>query len=104
MFTYQSLLAAQAERQAVNTKVQGSAADIAKKAMVMIEKKIQNEFPNIPIMLEKIEPKRKLRNSNDLSSSRGGYLILQLHDELIYEVQLLIHFSRLIVQLFINIL
>ncbi|CAH0552774.1 unnamed protein product [Brassicogethes aeneus] len=58
-------LRGQAERQAINTTVQGSAADIAKKAMVMIEEKILEVF-----MKSKIKPK----------------LILHLHDELIYEV------------------
>ncbi|KAG5899170.1 hypothetical protein JTB14_029004 [Gonioctena quinquepunctata] len=55
----------QAERQAVNTIVQGSAADIAKKAMVEVEKEIQNIF---------CKTKNRPR------------LVLHLHDEIIYEV------------------
>lgn len=51
----------QAERQAVNTTIQGSAADIAKNAMILIEKNID---------MFKKRPK----------------LVLQLHDELIYDV------------------
>lgn len=50
-----------AERQAVNTMIQGSAADIAKAAMCSIYNK----------------------NSGSLYQPR---LILQMHDELIYEV------------------
>ncbi|XP_023944963.2 DNA polymerase theta [Bicyclus anynana] len=50
-----------AERQAVNTTIQGSAADIAKAAMCAIDK----------------------NTSNDADKPR---LILQMHDELVYEV------------------
>ncbi|CAK1545913.1 unnamed protein product [Leptosia nina] len=50
-----------AERQAVNTTIQGSAADIAKAAMCAIDDKTYGDA----------QP----------------YLILQMHDELIYEVQ-----------------
>ncbi|CAH1646992.1 unnamed protein product [Spodoptera littoralis] len=50
-----------AERQAVNTTIQGSAADIAKAAMCSIDTK-----------MESFDPKPRL--------------ILQMHDELIYEV------------------
>ena len=37
---------AQAERQAVNTTVQGSAADLVKMAMVEIDKKLMEKFPD----------------------------------------------------------
>ena len=37
---------AQAERQAVNTTVQGSAADLVKMAMVEIDRKLMTEFPD----------------------------------------------------------
>ena len=50
---------AQAERQAVNTTIQGTAADIAKKAIIQVEKCLTD---------------------NDIN------LILHIHDELIYEV------------------
>ncbi|WAR06887.1 DPOLQ-like protein [Mya arenaria] len=56
---------AQAERQAVNTTVQGSAADLVKTAMVRIDDRLAK--------MQKCPP-------------AGGYLVLQLHDELIYEV------------------
>lgn len=55
----------QAERQAVNTTIQGSAADIAKNAMVLIETHIQNRFK-----MSKNKPR----------------LILHLHDEFLFEV------------------
>lgn len=55
---------AQAERQAVNTIIQGSAADIAKNSMVLIEKHLRNKFK---------------------SSKNKPRLILQLHDEFLYE-------------------
>lgn len=55
----------QARRQAVNTTVQGSAADIAKAAMVEIDRQFSSKFE-----LHKDKPK----------------LVLHLHDELLYEV------------------
>lgn len=75
----------QAERQAINTKVQGSASDITKKAMVLIDERMRNEFIDMPMVLLDLPVKRKLRRSKD-TLPRGGYLVLQLHDELIYEV------------------
>lgn len=56
-----------AERQAVNTTVQGSAADIAKQAMILVDRKVCEKFRN---------------------SRNAPKLILQLHDELLYEVPL----------------
>lgn len=55
----------QAERQAVNSTIQGSAADIAKKAMIIVERNIQEKFK---------------------ASKKRPKLVLHLHDELIYEV------------------
>ena len=55
------MLRAQAERLAVNTPIQGTAADLIKKAMLQIDQQIQKQ--------------KKL-----------GYMILQVHDELIFEV------------------
>ncbi|MBI2083186.1 MAG: DNA polymerase I [Deltaproteobacteria bacterium] len=52
---------AMAERTAFNTIFQGTAADIIKKAMIEIQKKIENDFPNVK-------------------------MILQVHDELVFEV------------------
>lgn len=75
---------AQAERQAVNTKVQGTAADVAKKAMVLIEQRMRKTFPDADIVFPGLSDSRSLRSS--ASQFRGGYLVLQLHDELIYEV------------------
>ncbi|GLV41033.1 DNA polymerase theta [Carabus blaptoides fortunei] len=59
----------QAERQAVNTTVQGSAADIAKQAMVSVDLKLRDFFPS----------------QEDPNKSRVA-LVLHLHDELMYEV------------------
>ncbi|XP_076663773.1 DNA polymerase theta isoform X2 [Andrena cerasifolii] len=78
----------QAERQAVNTKVQGSAADIAKKAMVNIEERIRFEFPTSAIVMPTVHPMRQLRSNSRDALQRGGYLVLQLHDELLYEVNI----------------
>lgn len=56
----------QAERQAVNTTIQGSAADIAKKAMVTVLNHFRNNY----------------------SCSDEPKLVLHLHDELLFEVPL----------------
>lgn len=59
------LIADQSERQAVNTTIQGSAADIAKKAMVNIASHFRETFAQSPL-----KPK----------------MVLHLHDELLYEI------------------
>lgn len=46
MFSFQTL---QAERQAVNTTVQGSAADIVKLATVNIQHTLEAAFPDAPL-------------------------------------------------------
>lgn len=85
---------AHAERQAINTTVQGSAADIVKIATVNIQKKLET-FQSIfkshghrEVMLQGdrtgLLPKRKLQGM--FRPIRGGFFILQLHDELLYEV------------------
>ncbi|XP_014469442.1 PREDICTED: DNA polymerase theta isoform X2 [Dinoponera quadriceps] len=79
---------AQAERQAVNTKVQGSAADIVKKAMINIEERMRQNFPDSAVIFPEVQDARKLRSNGRDMLQRGGYLVLQLHDELLYEVNL----------------
>ena len=66
---------AQAERQAVNTTVQGSAADLVKIAMNSIDDQLNKSFGSSCLM------KRK-----EGGVQRGAFLVLQLHDELLYEV------------------
>ena len=68
----------QAERQAVNTTIQGSAADLAKTAMVNIDKKFAERFPNSALSMSHHDIQQE--------SISGAYLVLQLHDELLYEV------------------
>ena len=73
-----------AERQAVNTRVQGSAADLVKTAMVNIDRKIRAAWPrSLPL---KWSPAREGAESWPEEARRGCYFVLQLHDELIYEV------------------
>uniref|UniRef100_A0A8D0ATP4 DNA polymerase theta n=1 Tax=Sander lucioperca TaxID=283035 RepID=A0A8D0ATP4_SANLU len=72
-----------AERQAVNTTVQGSAADIVKLATVNIQKRLRKTYPAAPLS-------HQHTHSGDLTLNSsfpilGAYFILQLHDELIYE-------------------
>lgn len=74
-------LRAAAERQAVNTVIQGSAADIIKLAMVMMNENIVKEF-------------------EALSLSERPRLLMAVHDELVYEVPpvLVDRFARLLSQ------
>ncbi|XP_062342230.1 DNA polymerase theta-like [Osmerus eperlanus] len=74
---------AHAERQAVNTTVQGSAADIVKLATVNIQQRLQETFPTAPLSHQ--HPHSDRGRSRTWPRVRGAYFILQLHDELIYE-------------------
>nr|CAD7568338.1 unnamed protein product [Timema californicum] len=56
-------LRAQAERQAINFVIQGSAADLCKSAMLRVEQRL-GSYPDLE-----------------------AHLLLQIHDELVYEVQ-----------------
>lgn len=63
----------QNERQAINTSIQGSAADIVKYAILRMERNVL-----------KYESSLKINNPEDPMSYVN--LVLHLHDELIYEV------------------
>ena len=66
----------QAERQAVNTTVQGSAADLVKMAMVNIDACIDKQFGTAAI------------NKHSRTRILKPRLVLHMHDELIYECHL----------------
>jgi len=51
--------------------------------MISIEDKIKCYFPDSAIIFPEVHITRKLRSN---LQQRGGYLVLQLHDELLYEV------------------
>ncbi|XP_048360083.1 DNA polymerase theta isoform X2 [Sphaerodactylus townsendi] len=85
---------AQAERQAVNTAVQGSAADIVKRATVNIQGQLE-ALPSAVKSYGHLESsiQKKWRGKSCRAEKRqisypscGGFFILQLHDELLYEV------------------
>uniref|UniRef100_A0A8C5WQF9 DNA polymerase theta n=1 Tax=Laticauda laticaudata TaxID=8630 RepID=A0A8C5WQF9_LATLA len=78
---------AQAERQAVNTVIQGSAADIVKIATV----NIQTQLEALPSTIKsfghlEILNTGRMKKSEIMHPKHGGFFILQLHDELLYEV------------------
>lgn len=62
----------QAERQAVNSTIQGSAADLVKTAMINIDRRLQSGGHCTCV--------------GSRASSTSAFLVLQLHDELLYEV------------------
>ncbi|XP_010290665.1 PREDICTED: DNA polymerase theta, partial [Phaethon lepturus] len=85
---------AHAERQAVNTTVQGSAADIVKTATVNIQRRLE-AFSSVikshghlesSFQRDKTGRLARKRNRGMLHPISGGFFILQLHDELLYEV------------------
>ncbi|XP_066501215.1 DNA polymerase theta isoform X2 [Hoplias malabaricus] len=73
-----------AERQAVNTTVQGSAADIVKLATVNIQHRLEATFPQVPQSHQHNQKNEAYRSR--CKPPRGAYFVLQLHDELIFEV------------------
>ncbi|XP_032417968.1 DNA polymerase theta [Xiphophorus hellerii] len=75
---------AHAERQAVNTTVQGSAADIVKLATINIQKRLRKTYPAAPLSHQHTHSAHGHRRIGT-SRLRGAYFVLQLHDELIYE-------------------
>ncbi|KAL0994987.1 hypothetical protein UPYG_G00130300 [Umbra pygmaea] len=76
-----------AERQAVNTTVQGSAADIVKLATVNIQQRLRETFPTAPLSHLHAETQDQVKgHGRAVPHPRGAFFILQLHDELIYEV------------------
>ncbi|XP_061494347.1 DNA polymerase theta isoform X2 [Rhineura floridana] len=85
---------AQAERKAVNTVVQGSAADIVKTATVNIQAQLEalssavKSYGHLESSFQKEwtgKPER-VEKRQMVYPRRGGFFILQLHDELLYEV------------------
>ena len=70
---------AHAERQAVNSTIQGSAADLVKTAMIKVETRLQGA--GLVTCLSKL-------SSEDANAKRVALLVLQLHDELLYEVHI----------------
>ncbi|XP_070791412.1 DNA polymerase theta [Pituophis catenifer annectens] len=85
---------AQAERQAVNTVIQGSAADIVKAATVNIQAQLEALPSTVKSFghLESSSPKilsgksQRMKKREVIHPKHGGFFILQLHDELLYEV------------------
>ncbi|KAM9301010.1 DNA polymerase theta [Morus bassanus] len=85
---------AQAERQAVNTTVQGSAADIVKTATVNIQRCLEalpsviKSHGHLESSFQRVKTGRlaRKRSRGMLHPVSGGFFILQLHDELLYEV------------------
>uniref|UniRef100_A0A4W6BP16 DNA polymerase theta n=1 Tax=Lates calcarifer TaxID=8187 RepID=A0A4W6BP16_LATCA len=73
-----------AERQAVNTTVQGSAADIVKLATVNIQKRLRKTYPTAPLSHQHTHSGNYRAGTSHL---RGAFFVLQLHDELIYETR-----------------
>ncbi|CAN8007195.1 unnamed protein product [Ixodes pacificus] len=80
-----SAVRARAERQALSTAVQGSAADLLKSALVAVDAALAHRFPHSRRPLSTpASPVLCLPGCGRPSS--GAFLVLQLHDELLLEV------------------
>lgn len=85
---------AKAKRQAVNTQIQGSAADLVKTAMTRIHAILRSTYPigALPVDWNKsLNGRRSSSTSpvkkNDTVDELIFFPILNLHDELIFEVK-----------------
>ncbi|ODN05968.1 DNA polymerase theta [Orchesella cincta] len=84
---------AKASRQAVNTQIQGSAADLVKAAMARIHGLLTSRYPksSTPVDWNKLAKARRSSLSVGSSSNQLDnfvyFPILNLHDELIFEVR-----------------
>ncbi|KAH7972879.1 hypothetical protein HPB52_018417 [Rhipicephalus sanguineus] len=65
---------AKAERQVLSTAVQGSAADLLRRALISLDSALAQRFPDSKGLLPEEPP------------SQGAFLVLQMHDELLLEV------------------
>ncbi|KAL6747107.1 hypothetical protein V8C86DRAFT_3034055 [Haematococcus lacustris] len=74
----QNKLRSHAERQAVNTTTQGSAADLIKRAMVQLHKQLA--LPHL------LGAARLVLQASGPGPPKAGLLRAQVHDELLYEV------------------
>ncbi|KAL6041121.1 DNA polymerase I, variant 2 [Balamuthia mandrillaris] len=63
------------ERQAVNTMIQGTAADIVKRAMIAVEEALEDK------------EQTEARSSSTAERTSIANLVLNIHDELVYEVR-----------------
>ncbi|OQR69619.1 DNA polymerase theta-like [Tropilaelaps mercedesae] len=72
-------LKARAERQAINSTIQGSAADLLKSCLIGIDAELAKRFP------ESFKPHRSYGASTHVPI-RGAFIVMQLHDEIILEV------------------
>ena len=81
-------MSGQSERQAVNSVIQGSAADIVKAAMVSMERAVRVQYPTqLPTLTSAgVVPAARSIRGTDEKHQFGVHLVLQLHDELMYEV------------------
>jgi DNA polymerase I-like protein with 3'-5' exonuclease and polymerase domains len=84
-------LSAQAERQAVNSIVQGSASDLIKSAMLLVDNALSDRAE--PHSHEQTEINSSSQSTAPADGEtmyvlRSPRLLLQIHDELIFEVPL----------------
>ncbi|XP_018493658.1 DNA polymerase theta [Galendromus occidentalis] len=70
---------ARAERQAVNSTIQGSAADLLKSCLIEIDAELSRRFPDAS------RPHRAALDPREIPI-RGAFMVMQLHDEVILEV------------------
>ncbi|XP_018006443.1 DNA polymerase theta [Hyalella azteca] len=88
-----STLRSQSERQAVNSLIQGSAADIVKSAMVSVDAALTRRYPHQQSVLADVRScvaganiHEHFNRQDNLRPQLKVHFVLQLHDELMYEV------------------
>lgn len=80
---------AKAARQAVNSQIQGSAADLVKSAMARIHSALTLKYPDSgnPVEWNKTNVVRRSSVSLGNNKKLAYFPVLNLHDELIFEVR-----------------
>ncbi|CAG7822736.1 unnamed protein product [Allacma fusca] len=86
----ESSLRAQAERQAVNYRVQGSASELVKKSMIRVQMRMDLLMKSKSLTLSRLPistTPRRVQIASGTPETLPCGLVLNLHDELIFEVR-----------------
>jgi len=76
-----------AERMAVNTPIQGTAADMIKFAMIEVSRMLSENGANNKELKKTSPQPLQFGGQASPSQGEGGKMLLQVHDELLFEVK-----------------